>query len=102
MQKSLSKFDDAGIRVAAISVDAPDVSRALCQQAGYTFPVLSDTTMEVIRGYDVAVEEEEIARPAEFLLDAEGVVRWRRLTDNYYVRARPEEVLEAAKGLVYR
>ena len=41
----------------------------------------------------------DIARPAEFLVDSSGIVRWRMLTENYWVRARPEQILEAAKAL---
>ena len=99
MQGSLPRFNEAGIRVVAISVDDPEESRILCESHGYTFPVLSDPQMEAIRRYDVAWEEEGIARPAEFLVDASGVVRWRNLTEGYYVRARPDQVLEAAKAL---
>lgn len=42
---------------------------------------------------------EDIARPAEFLVDSSGTVRWLNLTGNYWVRARPEQILEAAKLL---
>ncbi len=41
----------------------------------------------------------DIARPAEFLVDHNGVVRWRNLTEDLKVRARPEQMLEAARAL---
>jgi hypothetical protein len=41
----------------------------------------------------------DIARPAEFLIDSNGVVRWVNLTDNIAVRARPEQVLGAFSEL---
>ena len=58
----------------------------------------------MIRRYDLlhagaGERGQDIARPAEFLLDADGVVRWVNLTENYWVRARPEQVLDAAKLL---
>jgi peroxiredoxin len=99
MQGSLDRFNDAGIRLVAISVDSPETSRDLCRQSGYTFTFLSDPTMETIRRYDLVVPEEDIARPAEFLLDVNGIVRWRNLTEDYYVRARPDQVLRAAQAL---
>src|SRR5439155_87408 len=37
----------------------------------------------------------DIARPAEFLIDSSGIIRWLNLTENIAVRARPEQVLEA-------
>jgi hypothetical protein len=36
----------------------------------------------------------DIARPAIFILDREGRVAWRELTDNWRVRARPDRLLE--------
>ena len=41
----------------------------------------------------------DIARPAEFLIDPSGTVRWRMVTEKIFVRARPEQILEAAKAL---
>jgi peroxiredoxin len=104
IERSLDKFNEAGIRPVAISVDAPEVSRDLAQKAGYTFPLLSDQNTEVIRRYDLVharagVNGNDIARPAEFLLDSSGTVRWINLTENYWVRARPEQVLEVSKLL---
>ena len=71
---------------------------------GFTYTFLSDPKTEVIRRYDLlhagaGIEGEDIARPAEFLLDSSGTVRWVNLTENYWVRARPEQILEVAKTL---
>lgn len=62
--------------------------------------LLSDPKAEVIRRYDVlhpgaGPKGTDIARPAEFLIDSGGLVRWVNLTDNIAVRARPEQVLSA-------
>ena len=104
IERSLDKLNEAGIRPVAISVDAPEVSRDLAQKAGYTFPLLSDQNTEVIRRYDLVhagagENGHDIARPAEFLVDSTGTVRWINLTENYWVRARPEQVLEVSKLL---
>ena len=93
-----------GIRPVAISVDSPKESRDLCQQQGYTFTFLSDPNADVIRRYDLVhagagTGGRDIARPAEFLVDPNGVVKWVNMTENYWVRARPEQVIEAAKTL---
>jgi len=100
-QNRLPEFDARGIRVVGISVDPPDVSRRQSQRMGYTFPLLSDPDAKIIRRYDVlhpgaGPKGADIARPAEFLLDSNGVVRWVNLTDNIAVRARPGQVLEAS------
>jgi peroxiredoxin len=104
IEKSLDKLSEVGIRPVAISVDAPEVSRDHAQKQGYTFPLLSDQNVEVIRRYDLVhagagENGHDIARPAEFLVDSSGTVRWINLTENYWVRARPEQVLEVSKLL---
>ena len=104
IEKSLGNFAAAGIRSVAISVDSPETSRNLAQSAGYTFTFLSDPKAEVIRRYDLihagaGENGQDIARPAEFLVDTSGTVRWVNLTENYWVRARPEQVLEVSKLL---
>jgi len=92
------------VRPVAISVDAPEVSRNLCKKAGYTFTFLSDPNTEAIRRYDLlhvgaGEHGHDIARPAEFLLDSSGTVRWVNLTDDLRVRARPEQIIAAAKAM---
>lgn len=88
----------------AISVDKPEVTRDLMQKAGYTFTFLSDPNTEVIRRYDLVhagagENGHDIARPAEFLVDTSGTVRWVNLTENYWIRARPDDILDKAKLL---
>jgi peroxiredoxin len=99
-QKRLSDFDARGIRVVGISIDSPEINRRQSQRLGYTFPLLFDPKAEVIRRYDVlhpgaGPKGTDIARPAEFLIDSNGMVRWVNLTENIAVRARPEQVLDA-------
>jgi peroxiredoxin len=76
----------------------------MVQKAGYAFTFLSDPKLETIRRYDLVHANEiasgkDISRPAEFLLDSSGTVRWRMVTENFFVLARPEQVLEAARAL---
>ena len=88
----------------AISVDSTQESRDLCRKAGYTYTFLSDPNAEVIRRYDIVhpgagANGRDIARPAEFLVDSSGVIRWVNLTEDYRVRARPQQILDAARKL---
>jgi hypothetical protein len=41
----------------------------------------------------------DIARPAEFLVDSSGVIRWVNLTEDLRVRARPQMVLDEIRRL---
>ncbi len=85
-------------------MDTPERSRNLCAKAGYSYTFLSDPNAEVIRRYDIlhrgaGPTGQDIARPAEYLLDASGTIRWLNLTQDYRVRARPEQIIEQAKAL---
>lgn len=71
--------------MVGVSVDAPEVTRRHAQKQGYTYTFLSDEKREVIRQYDLVhakagPEESDIARPAEFLIDPAGTIRWINLT----------------------
>jgi len=89
----------------AVSVDPPELSKKLRDERGYAgFTFLSDPKAEVIRRYDVlhpgaGQGETDIARPAEFVIDPDGVVRWVNLTESILVRARPEQVLSAVDAM---
>jgi len=92
------------VRPVAISVDKPEVSRNLANKEGYTFPILSDPQTETIRRYNLlhkacGPEGSDIARPAEFLVDSSGTVRWTNFTEDVRIRAKADEMLAAARGV---
>lgn len=103
-ERRLNEFHARGVEILAISVDSNEESRKLCASQGYTYPFLSDAKAEVIRRYGVlhahaGENGRDIARPAEFLVDSAGTIRWVNLTDDSRVRVRPENVLRAIDGL---
>ena len=100
----MPEFDARGVRVAAISVDGPDVNGPHRQKHGLTFPLLSDPQAEAIRRHDLlhaggGPGGSDISRPAEYLIDASGTIRWVNLTESVTVRARPQEVLKAVDAM---
>lgn len=91
--------------MVGVSVDPVDVVRTFSGKAGLTFPLLSDPGEKVIRPYDLlhihgGPKGVDISRPAEFLIDPTGTVRWVNLTDDVRVRARGEQVLRTADRLL--
>lgn len=91
------------MRVVGISVDPPEVSRENCRKLGYTYTFLSDAGREVISRYDLkhvrGGPTGDIARPAEFLIDSAGTIRWRYFSNDYRVRIRPEQIFQALDRL---
>ncbi len=81
-----------------MSVDTNEESSRLAEGLGLEFPILSDVREEAIRAWGLAHEGGKpgggaISRPALFLVEPDGTISWRDLTDNYRVRVRPEDVL---------
>jgi peroxiredoxin len=104
IQDQLKEFQALGVRPVAISVDPPEVSANLRRKAGYTFTFLSDPNLDVIRRYDLVhaaagPDGHDISRPAEFLVDRSGVVRWENFTEDVRVRPRAQEMLAAARNI---
>ena len=90
--------------MVAISVDPPSDSQHLREIAGYSFLFLSDDKAQVIHQWDLVhphagIDGADIARPAEYLLDSSGKVRWVNLTEGYLVRTRPKQVLQAVDSM---
>ncbi len=100
IQNSLPEIEARGVRVVGISVDTPEQNRMLITKAGLTYPILSDSKLDAIHRYDLLHHaggpgSTDIARPAEFLVDSSGKVRWVNLTGDFRVRAHPTDMLHA-------
>ena len=83
-----------------MSVDSPEESAKLVDKLNLDFPILSDPDARVIGEWGLVHEGGKpgggvIARPGIFLVDGDGTISWRNLTEDYRVRVRPEHLLEA-------
>lgn len=87
----------------AVSVDTVEQNRTLADRLGLDFPILSDAERTAIAAWGVVhagggIGGTDIARPATFLVEPDGTVSWRSLTENWRVRVRPEHVLGALES----
>jgi len=100
LQSRLQEIRNHGGRVVAVCVDSVEKNRGVVEQLKLDFPILADTDFVTTDAYGLRhklgnpMEGRDISRPAIFLLDSEGIVRWRYLTDNWRVRVRPEAIVE--------
>jgi len=88
--------------VLFVTVDPVEKNLDLAASLGIGYHILSDPDLEVIDAYGVRHVEggltDDIARPATFIIDREGTVVWRDLTENWRIRVRPDAILnELAK-----
>jgi peroxiredoxin len=97
-------LEAAGARVAAISVDPPEASRALLERlaaddppAAIDFPVLSDPGGAVARAYGVYDARHEIALPATIIVRAPGEVTWKHVGETVTDRPLEDDILDAVR-----
>lgn len=91
-------------RVLALSVDDPDLSKAVVEEDGLSFAILSDAGGSVIRSYGLAhagggPRGELIAVPAQLLVRADGSIAWQHVARRITDRADPRDTLAAIQRL---
>ena len=79
----LEDFRAAGAELVAISVDDAARAEPVRQDLGIKFPLLCDTSREVVKKYGLLNSGEKggIAFPASFVIDRDQVVRFRALEE---------------------
>ncbi|WIE76427.1 peroxiredoxin [Curtobacterium sp. MCSS17_007] len=77
-QEELDDFTDLGAVVWGISPQALDSHEDFARGASLTFPLLSDTGGDVARAYGVRAPGIGLRRSV-FVIDADGIVRWRHV-----------------------
>lgn len=85
-------------------VDPSETNATLARQVDLTYPLLADPTLQAIDAYGLrhsggGPDGGDIAHSASVLIDAEGVVRWTSVTDNFRRRPTPATVLAAVDAL---
>ena len=94
----MNDFNTLNTAIVAICVDSPTENAGVVKKLGLGFPILSDPDLKAIKAFGVLHEGgmmgKDIARPAIFLLDEDGRVIWKDLTDNYRVRVRPSTIID--------
>lgn len=102
---------DENVRLFALSVDPPDVSKELAAklaadgQGEIGFPLLSDPDHRTIDAYglhDPSYDGEKLAgipHPAVYVINKNGIVTWAKVESNYRERPRNEEIRAALNSL---
>ncbi len=94
----LDRFEQAGTKVLGVSVDATPSQKAFQKDLGFNTELLSDFKREVSRQYGVLLEDTFFSKRAYFLIDRQGVVRWRHIEAELGQRRENAEILaEIAK-----
>ena len=96
---SLARLNRANADVFGISVDTFFALKAFHDQQHLTFPLLSDFNKQVIRDYGVFNEDmiglKGIAKRAVFLIDREGVLRYREVLEDARLEPNYQRLYDA-------
>lgn len=93
----IEAFEGLGVRVIGISRDDAASHRAFKEKHGLPFTLLSDPDLEVAEAYDS--KGMLGMKRSLFLVDEEGVIRYRHVESLPIFRRAREEILEAIEAL---
>jgi peroxiredoxin len=102
---ALNDFTSANSAVLGVSVDSPFANKEFAGKNGLNFPLLSDITRDVIKQYDVVfndlagVKGFTVAKRAVFVIDRQGVIRYKWVAPEPKVEPNYAEVTAAVKKL---
>ena len=87
----MARFEQQGIRLAAISYDSEAILKHFADRRSITFPLLADPDSKIIQAYGVLNAEADgqfkgMARPGYFFIDAKGVIREKFFEAKYRER----------------
>ncbi len=95
---SMSKFNMLNANVIGISVDTPFTQKAFAEHNKLTFTLLSDFNKEVIKLYDVVLQDlrglKGLAKRAVFIIDKNGIVRYKWVSDNPGIEPNYNEIVK--------
>ena len=96
----MAELEKANAEVVAISVDSPFSLKEFKNKYNLNFTLLSDFNKEAIEKYDVVLEDllglKKLAKRAVFILDNQGVIRYKWVSDDPRVEPDYEEVIREA------
>ncbi len=99
----MSELERANATILAISVDSPFALKEFKERNMLNFTLLSDFNKEVIKAYDVVLPDllglKELAKRAVFIVDKDGVIRYKWVSDDPRIEPDYDEVIREAEKI---
>ena len=87
-----------GVQVVAIVAQRSEKVRRFIEETGLPFNILVDDSREVVKAYGVwhrvGFDAWNIARPALFLVDRQGIIRYSFVASSQFEFPSHEQILE--------
>jgi peroxiredoxin len=97
-------YTSRGVKVVAASVDSQYTLKVWADQLKLPFPLLSDFNREAARAYGVLYEDLQglrgVAKRSAFVIDRQGVVRYRWVSEDASMLPPLKEINAAVEQLV--
>jgi glutaredoxin-dependent peroxiredoxin len=103
LRDSLDQLRDLGANVIGISIDGPFANKFFVQNRHLNFPVLSDYKRDVINKYGIvmkdlaSMKEYNAAKRSVFILDENGKIIYRWISDNPLIEPNYNEIKDVLK-----
>lgn len=102
---SFDEITQAGAQVVAVSIDGPFANKQFTEMHALNFPVLSDYAREAVRKYGVVmpdllhVKQYNAAKRSVFVIDPNGTVKYKWVSDNPLVEPNYEEIKQVIRNI---
>jgi alkyl hydroperoxide reductase subunit AhpC len=101
----LNEQEKERVQILAVSIDTHDLSKKLIEKlqsrspGRYDFPILEDKNHRVIDRYGILNPDGKgWPHPATYVIDPEGIVRWKFVEVDYTKRPTNEQILLALRN----
>ncbi|QLH09548.1 redoxin domain-containing protein [Candidatus Nitrosotenuis sp. DW1] len=98
-----SEISNLGAQVIGISNDGPFANKAFAEKFNLNYPVLGDYKSKTIRDYDILmpdllhVKGYDAAKRSVFVLDENGTVRYKWVSESPLVEPNYQEIIDFLK-----
>ena len=106
LRRDSAELEGRGVKLLGVAVQKRPRLLAYLSSHPMPFPILADEAREVTKAYGVYVafnyESFRIARPATFLIDPSGTIRFLHVGKNQFDRPKAEVVRKAIETALPR
>ncbi len=102
---SFQEMNNVGAQVVAVSIDGPFANKQFTEMHGLNFPVLSDYARDAVKKYGVLmpdllhVKRYNAAKRSVFVIDPDGIVKYKWVSDNPLVEPDYEDIKQVIKTI---
>jgi peroxiredoxin len=97
------ELERCGARVVVVLAEKQERIKSFLEHHTYPFPLLSDGGRQVVKEYGVYVrvnfESLHIARPAVFILDREGIIRYIFIASIQFEYAEDDDIFSTLDAM---